>query len=227
MKVKQGDGGRYMNMEKEYWKPMHQELVSQGKILGWYLYRIQFSGDGDEYNYVTVTHYQGSKNFNAFNQELVAKAHPNKKWEDISKETGRGRVLAASRLLQWHLQSFQEDQREPCKYAVLHYMKSTPGFGFFEQRRDYVKPAFDQAVQDGKMEGWGMWQMVFPSGADMPFNYVTADFYNDFDKIGNAGMGAYILKQNGEQKGNEIMQKMGENRRMAKNELWQLIDYVR
>src|SRR5210317_1766768 len=55
MKVKQGDGGKYVQVEQDYWKPIHEELVKQGKILGWYLYSIQFTGSGDAYNYATVT----------------------------------------------------------------------------------------------------------------------------------------------------------------------------
>ena len=229
MKVKQGNGGKYEQMEKEYWKPVHQELVKQGKILGWYLYQIQYTGTGDEYNYATVIHYEGSENFTTSYQDVTSKVHPNQKAEDIFKETMESRDLVTSRMLQWHLQSFPEGQRDPSKYAVVNYMKVPQGkIGEYGNlRRDYVKPAFDELVKQGKVEGWGMWRLAFPSGADMPYDMVSADFYNEIDQIGNNGLYQVIQKQNSDKDVDEIFKKMDETRTMAKRELWQLIDYAR
>ena len=230
MKVDQSKTGKYLAVEQDLWKPVHQELVNQGKILGWYFYQIHYTGSGDAYNYATVTHYQGSKNLDAgYPDGLFEKVHPHMPDGYISNETLESRKIVTSRLLSWRLQSFPEEQRDPSRYAVVNYMKSPPGMAgdFFSLRRDYVMPAFNQAVKDGKVEGWGLWSTVFPSGADMPYNHVTGDFYNEFDQIGNNSMGTYIEKANPGKNLDEIWQKLDETRKMVKRELWELIDYVR
>ena len=230
MKVKQGEGGKYVQVERDYWKPMHQELVNQGKILGWYLYRIQFTGTGDDYNYATVTHYMGTENIGSIaNSDLLTKVHPGKKWVDISKETIESRDKVTTRMLQWRLQSLPDDGRAPSKYAVVNYMKTTPGVGneFFQLRHDYVKPAFDMALKEGKVEGWGMWSLMFPSGADMPYNFVSGDFYNDMDQLGNTGLGENVAKLNPDVNLEELWQKMSASRTMTYRELWELVDYAR
>jgi hypothetical protein len=229
MKVKQGDGDKYLQVEQDYWKPIHQELVKQGKILGWYLYSVQYTGSGDEYNYATVTHYRGSSNFNNFNIDLVSKVHPDKKWEDISRETTESRDLVTTKMLQWQLQSFPAEQRDPSKLVVVNYMKIPQGMAgeFGALRRDYVKPAFDHLVMEGKSEGWGMWSVMFPSGADVPYDAVSADFYNDFDNIGTNGLYPLIRELNKDKDMDALMQRMNATRIATKRELWQLVDYAR
>jgi hypothetical protein len=228
MKVKQGNEGNYISIEREFWKPIHQELVAEGKILGWYLYRIQFTGTGDEYNFVTVTHYRGSENLGGgYSNELFEKIHPNVPLNVILERTQSSRDLVSSRLLEWTLQSIPEGRGEPSKYAVVNYQKSVPGTNYLALRRDYVKPIFDSAIKEGKVEGWGLWSQMFPSGASMPYNWVSADFYDEFKKIGGYGWQDLLRSLNPDKDVDEIMQQLGESRTMVKRELWQLIDYVR
>jgi hypothetical protein len=230
MKVKQGEDHKYVQVEKDYWKPMHDELVKQGKILGWYLYKIQFNGTGDEYNYATVTHYMGTEHIGRiYGSNLIAKVHPGHKWEDIGNATLKSRDMVTTRMLQWQLQSLPDDGRAPSKYAVVNYMKTIPGVRneFFQLRRDYVKPAFDMALKEGKVEGWGMWRLMFPSGEDMPYDFVSGDFYNDLDQLGNTGLGEHIAKLNPDANLEDLWQKMSASRTMTYRELWELVDYAR
>lgn len=53
MKVPQGGESEYRKLEREIWKPMHQEWVNQGKMAGWYLWYVPYpSGTNAEYHYV-------------------------------------------------------------------------------------------------------------------------------------------------------------------------------
>lgn len=228
MKVKQGNGGNYVNVEKEIWKPVHQELVNQGKILGWYLYRIQFTGTGDEYNYATVTHYRETDQMEeGYTAELFEKVHPNMPMSYISEQTLQSRDLVNSRMLQWMLRSMPEEQREPSRYVLVNYQKSVPGQNYFALRRDHVKPLFDLAVKEGKVEGWGLWALRLPSGSSMPYNWVSADFYNKFSEIGGFDWLDLMKRANTEANIDELSPKMGASRTMEKRELWELIDYAR
>ncbi len=227
MKVKQGNAGNYVSIEREFWKPVQQELVDQGKILGWYLYCIQFTGTGDEYNFATVTHYRGSETLGeGYGDELFEKVHPNVPMNVIFERTQNSRDLVTSRLLEWVIQLIPEGTTEPSRFVVVNYQKSVPGTNYLALRQDYVKPVFDLALKEGKVSGWGLWFQSFPSGASMPYNWVSADFYDEFEKIGGYGWVDLLRRLNPENV-EEIMQQLGESRTMEKRELWQLIDYAR
>jgi len=145
----------------------------------------------------------------------------------VSEQTMASRELVSSRLLNWQLQSLPQDQREPSRYAMVNYQKSVPGKNYFALRRDHVKPAFDLALKEGKVAGWGLWSTTFPAGAGMPYNWVSADFYNKMSEIGQYGFTDVMERANPKENMDELMPKMGESRAMVKRELWQLIDYVR
>ena len=228
MKVPQDGGSDYINLERKIWKPVHQELLKQGKIIGWYLYRVQYAGSGDEFNYVTVTHFVGNESLDDLNYgEIFEVVHPNVPGNIIFEQTMESRELVSSRLLQWNLQSFPEEQREPSRYAVVNYQKSVPGKNYFALRRDHVKPAFDLAVKEGKIAGWGLWSTMFPGGSGLPYNWVSADFYNKMSEIGQYGWADMIKRANPNENMDKLMPKMGESRMMVRRELWELIDYTR
>ena len=225
MKVKQENMSKYVNMEKELRHPMHQERVNQGQIIGWYLYRVNFAGTGDDYNFVTITAYKGATFFDRYpNANIFAKVHPDKDREVLAV-TRAFREHVTSRLLRQTLASMPETQGEPSKFMVVNYMKTNGDY--FALRRDYVKPAFDQLVKEGKSAGWIMSNLMFPAGADMPYNNVSVDLYDEFDQIGTNGLFPLIEKQNEGKNTDEIFQKLGETRIIARRELWELIDYAR
>ncbi|XOV92955.1 MAG: hypothetical protein ACFHWX_22495 [Bacteroidota bacterium] len=229
MKVKQGDEGNYVDIEKTYWKPIHQELVKQGKILGWYLYRIRYTGTGDEYQYATVTHIRGNENLEAgmYTGDLFSKVHPKVETSEIMAKTTASRDIVTRRLQVWQLSSFPEGDSEPSKYAVVNFQRSVPGTNYFALRRDYVKPAFDLAVKEGKMAGWGLWSLMFPQGGDIDYNWISVDLYNDFSKINQFGWADLITRANPKINLDEIGPQLGESRTMTRNELWVLVDYAR
>jgi hypothetical protein len=41
MKVKQGDEQKYIDLERNYWKKIHQERVNNGEIVRWVLYEVK------------------------------------------------------------------------------------------------------------------------------------------------------------------------------------------
>lgn len=230
MKVKPAGGANYVDIERTYWKPIHQELVKQGKILGWYLYSIQYTGTGDEYNYATVIHLKGGDNMDEglYGTDLFTRVHPNVETSELVSKTIESRDLVTSRLLWWTLQSFPDTEREPNRYAVVNYQRSKPGSNYYALRLDHVKPAFDIAVEEGKMGGWGVWQTFFPRGTDQAYNWVSADFYDKFDQIGGYDWVDLITRANPDIKNiDELLSKLAASRAMVKTELWELVDYAR
>jgi len=58
MKAEPGKGGDYLRAVQELWKPIHEERVKKGLILGWGIAGLRYPGGANrEYDYVTATYY--------------------------------------------------------------------------------------------------------------------------------------------------------------------------
>ena len=91
-----------MKLEREQWKPIHQERIKEGKLRSWYLFRVQSpSGAEESYNYVTVN---ADDRFGQLEdpygnaEELRKEVHPIVKPEDFLTVRLKRRVTFALRV---------------------------------------------------------------------------------------------------------------------------------
>ena len=95
MKVEPEKQEEYVRMEREMWKPIHQERIRRGQLRSWALDTVQYPyGAGHEYNFVTV---------NAFNSladaergdlgEIIAAVHPGTPLDEILRQAFDARRL--------------------------------------------------------------------------------------------------------------------------------------
>src|SRR5262245_35901123 len=57
-KPEPGKTSDYVRLERELWKPVHQDRVNKGKITSWKLYQVSWpNGEDQEYDYVTMTEF--------------------------------------------------------------------------------------------------------------------------------------------------------------------------
>jgi L-rhamnose mutarotase len=106
MKVDPAKENAYVQMERKVWKPMHEQLVKDGKMKSWSLYEVRFpGGDNREYGYLTVETYNsiqdvdGSYGDAAYFASLLKKVHPKKTEYDLMFETLNNRTLVRSEVL--------------------------------------------------------------------------------------------------------------------------------
>jgi hypothetical protein len=99
MKVKQGDGEKYVDLEKTVWKPIHQERINQGEIIGWVLYGVRYTGSDDEYNYVTVALFDDPDKLEQTFAVDVEQVHPGKDVDKLFQETMDSRQLVRQNLI--------------------------------------------------------------------------------------------------------------------------------
>lgn len=54
-KAEFGKGGEYVELERKYWKPIHQERVNRGILNNWALYSVRYPGGTNrEYSHITL-----------------------------------------------------------------------------------------------------------------------------------------------------------------------------
>ena len=227
MKVKPGDGGNYVELEQKVWKPIHQERINKGMLVGWVLYQVMYTGADDEYNYVTVNVYANPANLeNPYQGIDFEKIHPGK---DINKEfekTMNTRTLVKKQLLSRANYAYPEGSENPAphKYIVVNYMKTIPGGNFMQLENELAKPVSQELIKNGDWAGWTVWSNVFPRGTGMESNVVTVDYFADFSKIGSANYRQAFEKAHPGKEWSEFGEKVGNSRIMVRSELWKVID---
>ena len=229
MKVEQGNDQAYLDMEKNLWKPIHQERLKNGKILGWVLYRVWFKGANDDYNYVTVTLYDNPANVeNPFEGIELADIHPGMEANDFMEKTNSSRKLVQSRLMQQVNTAFPDGGQSaaPFKYLVVNYMKPTPGSAFLEFENEHAKPIHEELVKSGEWAGWSVWANIFPRGTSEPYRFVTVDYYSDFSKMGTADYMGAFKKAHPDEDWDKYAETVGKSREMVLSELWEVVDRV-
>jgi hypothetical protein len=106
MKVDPAKEDAYVRMEREVWKPIHQQSVRDGKMKSWSLYEVRFpGGDNREYGYLTVETYnsiqdvEGSYGDSGSFTSMLKKVHPDKSLADLLGQALDSRRLVRSEVL--------------------------------------------------------------------------------------------------------------------------------
>lgn len=226
MKVKPADEVKYLDLEKNVWKPMHQERVKQGKITGWILYRVLYTGTNDPYNYVTATFFDNQANL----EDPWSGVDPKKilSGVDVDKaydETLKSRDLVRSNLI------MRQDEEVPvggsvAKYIEVDYMKVKPGNEglYIDVEKNIWKPVHREFIKAGTRVGWSLWGQVFPSGSASDYQYVTANLFSDFAKIGAADYNDAFKKAHPGEDIDALSEKTAKSRDLVRSELWEVLD---
>ncbi|HKI88552.1 MAG TPA: hypothetical protein VKA38_05945 [Draconibacterium sp.] len=229
MKVEPGQEGNYLELEQKIWKPIHQERVNQGKLFGWILYQVMYTGTDDAYNYATVNVYANSANFeNPYDGIDFAKVHPGKDMGEEFTKTINTRKLVKSQLISrvTYANPGGGENTAPHKYIVVNFMKSKPGGNLVQLETEMAKPTSEELIKSGTWAGWSLWSNVFPRGAGMESDFVTVDNYPDFSKLGSANYMQAFTKANPGKDWAEFANKAANARVMVRSELWKLVDAV-
>lgn len=88
MKVEPGDEDRYVEVETEWWKPVHAERVRRGSMHSWSLYRVRYpDGTAKEYDFVTVNVFETFADSELDPFAFLAEVHSDADTASIEEET--------------------------------------------------------------------------------------------------------------------------------------------
>ncbi|NND72870.1 MAG: hypothetical protein HKN43_14930, partial [Rhodothermales bacterium] len=168
MKVAPGGNGDYVDLEA-LWKPIHQERVNTGKILGWFVYQVGSpSGSEVHHNYVVITLYpsfdalQGS-----YPEGIWAEVYPDMEWEDVMARTLAARDHVRGET--WGRVEHIPDTptAEPAPILQVAYMKVPDGgAGQYRELENLWKKMHAVRIAEGSMLNWGVYRLRFPSGSN-------------------------------------------------------------
>ncbi len=93
MKVNPGMGAEYLALERDLWKPVHQERVNRGLIRSWALYGVHLPGGAVDHNFVVLTELPDFASLeNARFPELFSEVQGMDDYEDILQKTYAART---------------------------------------------------------------------------------------------------------------------------------------
>ena len=166
----------YVAVETETWQAMHQQLVDEGKRNSWALYRVMF-GDRSRCDYYTVTTYVGHEQLDHDPDyvELFDRVHPDEDFREAMKQTLQSREHVASEL--WML--VDSTDLGPHRYAIVNLMHADDPDAYLRMESRVFKAAHQALLEAGHRAGWGVYELLSPTGTSIAYNYATIDLVND------------------------------------------------
>lgn len=110
--------------------------------------------------------------------------------------------------------------------AVVDYMKVHNTTDYLEIEKEWKK-LHEVLIQDGKIQGWALYQVMF-AGADDPYQYVTVTTYENMKSYVNAEftieLAAKAHPDKTEAQINELMKKTGTSRTLSTTQAYWRMD---
>jgi len=229
LKVEPGKFGEYLNLEQEVWKPMHQERLDRGKIVGWYLYAINFTGANDEYNYAVINLYSSLDSLeNPWDADILSVVHPDKSRDQIMEKTRNARVQVRSELYYPIVNLPVGTPLIPSAYLLVGFMQVEPYQGpiYEELETDIWQPVQKSLIEDNITTSWNVWRVVFPRGADRSYQYVVMDGVSLYSYTFGIPYQENFAEVHPGEDIKHYQDRTADNRTVARTELWELIDYI-
>jgi hypothetical protein len=227
MKVADGERENYEKTEA-LWKKIHQRRVTEGKILGWTLYRrVAPQGSNAPYDYMVVTVFKSGKEIDDMNATM--------NWDYITKglsvsditlinDTEKTRKLVSS---QWS--RLTERVNPTGKYVEVTELTVPNGKGGeLEKLEKLMNPIFTDISAAGKIAGWRFGEIMYNEGnAGGYFRVISTNSIHDMitwaenKTLENAFKKIYPTKDF-----EATMKSFGDIISFGKVDLWEKVDFT-
>ncbi|NNE29999.1 MAG: hypothetical protein HKN16_10195 [Saprospiraceae bacterium] len=110
---------------------------------------------------------------------------------------------------------------------LVDYMKSHPGQDAVSLETDIFQPVHKQIVGAGDKMAWACYEVLFPNGKNVEYNYVTVNVYESAEKYhDNSGMkwADAFAKAHPGKSADEAWEKMSKARDWVKTEMFTFVD---
>ena len=221
-----GKTADYVKVERELWKPVHQDRVNKGKILSWKLYSVSWpNGEDQEYDYVTVTEFAHFADLESpFAGTDFATVLGAAKYADLQTMTPIVRTLRRSDAL-YLLLTTEGWPQASNQILSVHYLRTLPGKSadLMKSQQEYYLPSNEELVKSGNAASWATGTVRFPQQFDHPYNYVSFNGYESLSQMEKDEPQAWRDKWSGA-RSTENSALLAASRKRVKGQLWRLVD---
>jgi hypothetical protein len=229
MKVAPGKEDEYLRLEREIWKPVHQERIRNKRMVAWELYAVPYTAETQrQYEFVTVNVYDsfaaigGDSTF----EQLFRRVHAGKDAARLLAQTVEARQVARSEV--WR----QLDQTAPrnaasapqSRYLLVDFMRSKPGVDYVAVERDLWKPVHQDRVRSRALNQWSLYELVVPGGTSYPYDYAAVNAVGSLSALEAPYPEELFRRVHPRTPLTQIANRTGASRDLVRRELWVLVD---
>jgi hypothetical protein len=179
-----GKADEYINLIKTYASKIWKEKVKAGDVTSYALYSVVASSEDGGYNLVSV---QSANSINDFSKtgtsELMKRAFPGMDSATLSSIANMYtslRVPVKSEIYK-HVAAIHNPSQN---FVEINFMKTLPGKEdeYVRQEKEIYKPIHQEFIKNGNRTAWYLSQLVVPLSENSKYNYITSNYFNDWDK---------------------------------------------
>jgi hypothetical protein len=116
----------------------------------------------------------------------------------------------------------------PSRYKNTNFMSAEPGSlqQYLELEIDIAMPIHQNQTENNRMDGWNFYQLIFPTGTTVAYNFVTADYYNSLEQI-EMGITREVIEAVHPDMDVDEFEDFADSIRERKwSDLWELLEYA-
>jgi len=223
----------YLMLEGKIWKPVQQEHIRQGGLKGWFVFRVWFAGTGSDYNYAVMELYDSFAGMTfPYSDDIITKVHPGMNEAELMDKTLKARDIVRAQSVERIAMLRPVKNEYPYRYATVYYFNVSPEnvTAYEKMEQEVWQPLHQQRIQAGLCSGWDLFKTVIPSGESVPFQYISMEWFKDFNEI--TAVGGFdplpvIQKNFPEKPAQEVYSQSLLLRKIYRKELWELVEFLK
>jgi L-rhamnose mutarotase len=231
MKVPPGKEAEYVRLEREVWKPVHQERIKNKRMVAWELYAVRYTADTQrQYDYVTVNVYESlaATDDDTGLEAMFRRVHAGKDASRLLTQTGEARQVARAEV--WRLLDQTAPgtaSAAPSKYLLVDYMRAKPGVNYVAVEQQLWKPIHQERVRRGALDRWSLFELVLPGGTSYPYDYGTVNALSSLSALADPYPADLFQHVHPNTSLTDLGNRTGAARDLTRSELWVLVDATR
>jgi hypothetical protein len=236
IKVHPGKQEQYRQLVEKYGKKVNEYLFKNQNLMGYYLYRVLIpAGSSADFDYaaVNITGSLGALlDFPMSTKDIYKKVFPemtDKMISDVQTQFDECRHIVRREIYS-PVQGAHTDSASnapPSKYMQVDLMHPTAGktADYIKMEKETFLPLHKERVKMGILKGWGLYEKIMPVDSRMGYEYVTVNFYDDLNKLGD-GYSESVKKVFPQKDMNAMFNETEATRTMVQSGIWKLMSYV-
>ena len=236
IKIHPGKQEQYRQLVEKYGKKVNEYLYKNQNLMGYYLYQVLMpAGSSTDFDYAAVN-ITGSLaallDFPMSTKDMYKKVFPemtDKMISDVQTQFDECRHVVR-REIYTPVQGAHTDDTPnapPSKYMQVDLMHPAAGktADYIKMEKETFLPLHKERVKMGILKGWGLYEKIMPVDTRMEYEYVTVNFYDDLNKLGD-GYSESVKKVFPQKDMNVMFNETIATRTMMQSGIWKLINYV-
>jgi hypothetical protein len=236
IKVHPGKQEQFRQLVEKYGKKVNEHLFKNQNLMGWYLYQVLMpAGSSTDFDYaaVNITGSLGALlDFPMSTKDMYKKVFPemtDKMISDVQAQFDECRHIVRREIYTPVQGAHTENapNAPPSKYMQVDLMHPATGktADYIKMEKETFLPLHNERIKMGIMKGWGLYEKIMPVDSRMGYEYVTVNFYDDLNKLGD-GYAESVKKLFPQKDMNAMFSETEATRTMVQSGIWKLMYYV-